>query len=79
MKDFDYEKAYCVQALPAFEGLNKRQKALHSKLILLVGELSQGRDLNIPISTEIEEVIDRAILNCKELAELSRASYFVGH
>lgn len=79
MKDFNYEKAYCVQALPAFEGLSKRQKALHSKLILLVGELSQGRDLNIPISAEIENVIDRAMLSCKELAELSRASYFVGH
>lgn len=79
MSDFNYEKAYCVQALPAFEGLNKRQKDTHKAIIRLVGELSQEWDLNIPISAEIENVIDRARLSCKELAELSQASYFVGH
>jgi hypothetical protein len=79
MSDFNYEKAYCTQALPAFNALNERQRKTHRSLCLLVKDLSQGRDLNIPISGNMEDIIDRARLSCKELAEISQASYFVGH
>jgi hypothetical protein len=79
MSDFNYEKAYCVQALPAFNALNERQRKTHRSLCLLVKDLSQGRDLNIPISGNMEDIIDQARLSCKELAEISQASYFVGH
>ena len=77
MIDFNYEKAYCVQALPAFNNLPYEVLNVHSKLIPLVGELSQGRDLNIPMTSAIEELINS--LTTKQIAELSRASYFVGH
>ena len=77
MTNFNYEKAYCVQALPAFNNLNEKQHDIHSRLLPLIGELNQGKDLNIPISPAIAEHFDA--LTCKEIAELSRASFFVGH
>jgi hypothetical protein len=82
MSEFNYEKAYCVQALPAFEALNKKQKEAHAKLLPIIGELNQGRDLNIPFNVDfkgdkITTILDG--LTCQELAEMSRASYFTGH
>lgn len=77
MKDFNYEKAYFVQALPAFKNLNQKQKEAHKKLLPMVKELNQQKDLNIPISEEIKTILNE--LSCLEIAELSRASYFVGH
>lgn len=77
MSNFNYPKAYCVLAVPAFARLNAKQKNAHSKLIPLVGELQQDRALSIPISPAIIEILNA--LSCVELAEMSRASYFVGH
>lgn len=75
--DFNYQKAYCTIAYPAFQKLNHKQRNAHSKLIPLVGELSQGKDLNIPMSKAMTGILDG--LSCLEIAGLSRASYFVGH
>lgn len=77
MKNFDYEKAYFVQALPALNGLNEKQKEAHRLLCSLVGDLNQGEDLNIPLTDEMKEILEP--LTCHEIAELSRCSYFVGH
>jgi len=77
MKNFNYEKAYFTQAKPAFENLSEKQKEAHRKTALRVKDLQQGRNLNIPISPEIHQIFDR--LSCREIAELARASYFVGH
>lgn len=77
MSDFNYEKAYFTQAKPAFLALNHKQRNAHSKLIPLVGKLQQGRDLNIPISPAMVEILNE--LSSLELAGLSRASYFVGY
>lgn len=75
--DFNYEKAYCTQAVPAFNNLNSNQKEVHSKLCELVKDLNQNRQSNIPVSDEMTDCM--APLTCKELAEISCASYFVGH
>jgi len=77
MLDFNYQKAYCVLALPAFHGLNQKQRNAHSKLIPLVGELRQEGNLEIPMSDAIKAILNE--LSSKELAELSRTSYFAGH
>lgn len=77
MTDFNYEKAYFVQALPAFNNLNQKQKEAHEKLLPMVKELNQQKDLNIPISEEMKTIFND--LSCLEIAELSRASYFIGH
>lgn len=77
MGEFNYEKAWCVQAKPAFLAMNDKQKEAHKTIAGLVGELNQGRDLNIPISDEVRAAFDG--LSCLEIAEMSRASYFVGH
>jgi hypothetical protein len=78
MTGFNYEKAYCVQALPAFLSLNKRQREVHEKLRPLVKDLHQEKvSLSIPLSDEMKSIMED--LTCQELAELSRASYFVGH
>lgn len=74
--NFDYEKAYCVFAVPAFENLSHEAKNVHRQLIPLVGELKQNK-LLIPISQEIRELITP--LSTVEMAKLSRASYFLGH
>jgi len=75
--DFNYQKAYCVLALPAFESLSDIQKTVHKTMINLVQGLNQGKDLNIPTTKGMKSVLD--ILSCQELSELSNVSYFVGH
>jgi hypothetical protein len=77
MSNFNYQKAYCCIALPAFENLSLNARNIHLKLIPLIGELQQNRQLNIPMTRAIEELLSS--LSIKEIAELSRASYFVGH
>lgn len=78
MADFNYQKAYCVLALPAFNSLNNNQKIAYYGLIPLVGELRQGfKDLNIPMTPTIESILNE--LSTHEIAEVARASYFVGH
>ena len=77
MTDFNYQKAYCVQALPAFKNLPEHVKKAHKKLLPLVGELQQGRNLEIPLNDKIRAIFDK--LPILEIAQLSRASYFVGH
>lgn len=77
MKDFNYEKAYFTQALPAFRNFNAKQKDAHSKLLPIVKDLNQARDLNIPVSKEMKAILND--LTCQELAEMARASYFLGH
>jgi hypothetical protein len=78
VKNFDYEKAYFVQALPAFNNFNPAQKEAFEKLLPLVKDLQQERiSLNIPVSDKMKSMLDK--LTCLEIAELSRASYFVGH
>lgn len=77
MTDFNYKKAYCVLAVPAYMNLNALQLNAHTSLIPLVDHLNQGRDLNIPLSLEIRDILNP--LTCKEIAELSQACYFVGH
>jgi len=75
--DFNYQKAYCVLALPAFKELNQKQIKVHTELHGLVKDLNQGRDLNIPASGKM--LMTTAILSNTEIAKLSRSSYFVGH
>lgn len=77
MTNFNYQKAYCVLALPAFENFNYNQTNAHSKLLPLIGERNQREDLNIPMTQAIESILNE--LSTQKLAELSRASYFVGH
>ena len=74
--DFNYQKAYFTIALPAFKALSYKQRDTHSKLIPLIGELNQGLDLNIPMTPAIEAYLND--LNCQELAEMARASCYVG-
>jgi hypothetical protein len=76
MTNFNYEKAYFVQALPAFLGLPAKSFKAHSLLLPMVKDLNQKRDLNIPLIDEMLSILND--LTCQELAELSRASYFVG-
>lgn len=75
--NFNYQKAYFTFALPAFRNLSAEAKRVHSELIPLVGGLAQGRDLSIPLNDTIRELL--ASLTTLEIAQLSRASYFVGH
>jgi hypothetical protein len=75
--NFNYEKAYFVIAKPAFLNLTHKQRNVHSRLIPIIGELDQGRDLNIPMSPAIKATLEE--LTCLELAELSRASNAVIH
>lgn len=77
MKNFDYEKAYFVQALPAFNNLNAKQKEAHALLLPLVADLTQQKNLNIPLTEAMKAIF--APLSCQEIAEISRASYFIGH
>lgn len=77
MRIFNYEKAYFVHALPAYKNFNEKQKKAHAALLLEVKDLQQGKDLNIPVSNRMVDILRD--LSCKEIAELSRASYFVGH
>jgi hypothetical protein len=78
MKNFDYEKAFFVQALPAFNSLKQAQKNAHRSLLPLVKDLQQQQvSLNIPVSDEMKTIFN--LLSCQDIAELSRASYFVGH
>jgi len=77
MNDFNYEKAYFLFAEPSFKGLNTKQLDAHSKLRVLGGELQQDESLNIPLSPAMQSILDE--LSTQELAEMSRASYFLGH
>lgn len=75
--DFNYQKAYCTQALPAFNNLNSKQKTAFNELHKIVGDRQQDRSLNIPTCEKTDVILKD--LSCLEIAELSRASYFVGH
>lgn len=75
--NFNYQKAYFTQALPAFENLPQDVKLAHFNLCLLVMELHQNRALEIPMTQAIVDIIEA--LAIKQIAEMSRASYFVGH
>lgn len=77
MSDFNYEKAFCTQVVPAFETLSNHARDAHSRARALVGELNQGKDLNIPMTPAIRETLEA--LSTQELAELARVSYFAGH
>lgn len=77
MRNFDYEKAYFVQAKPAFERMNVAQKEAHEKLLPLVKDLNQKIDLNIPVSDEMRGILEK--FTCQEIAEMARASFFLGH
>jgi hypothetical protein len=74
MPNFNYQKAYCLFAFQSFQSLPGH---VHSKLLPLVGDLTQGKDLSIPLSPEIESLLTP--LTTEEIAHLSRASYFAGH
>ena len=75
--EFNYQKAYFTLALPAFNNLNKRQKQAHKKIMELTKDLTQARDLNIPLNAEMEDILNG--LTCLEVAEISNASYFIGN
>ena len=75
--NFDYEKAYCVLALPAFKAFNPEQVKAFNTLLPMVKDLGQKIDLNIPVYEGMVEALNP--LSCQELAEMARASYFVGH
>ncbi len=76
MTNFNYQKAYFVQAKPSFINLNKNQKETFNKLHSLVENL-QHENLNIPLSKEMGYIIN--MLSTKEIATLSNISYFIGH
>ena len=75
--NFNYQKAYCTQAVPAFEALPHHVKDAHSKVRALIGDLNQNRVPAIPMTEAIRAHLEE--LSTPELAELARASYFVGH
>ncbi|GAH02251.1 unnamed protein product [marine sediment metagenome] len=75
--NFNYQKAYCVSAVPAFNSLNKKQKNAFNKLHSLIGDRQQNHALNIPTCKKTDNVLKG--LSCLEISELSRASYFTGH
>lgn len=77
MSNFNYKKAYCTQAVPAFNGLAQHVKQAHALLLPLVADLQQGKDLNIPLNDSIIAIINP--LTIEEIANLSRASYFIGY
>lgn len=77
MREFNYKRAYREQALPAFKNLNGKQHEAHALLIPLIKDLQQGKDLNIPLTPDMINILNP--LSCQEIAELSRCSYFVGH
>lgn len=77
MMNFNYQKAYCTQAAPSFLSLSEHVRSAHAKLIPLVGHTTQGRDRAIPLNDDITAIFDK--LTTLEIAELSRASYFVGY
>jgi hypothetical protein len=77
MSDFNYEKAWFIFAKPAMENLNHKQANAYSKIIPLIGEFTQDRNLNIPRTPAIDDLLSD--LTTKELAELARASEFYGH
>ena len=72
--NFNYQKAYFVFAVPAFNSLSDKAKRAHSELIPLVGKLSQGRDLSIPLNDGIRALL--APLSTLEIARLSRGVLF---
>lgn len=77
MSNFNYEKAWFLFAKPAFKTLSKKQKDVLFKVAGLIGGLNQGKDLDIPLTPEITELLES--LDCSELAPLARASHAVGH
>lgn len=77
MSDFNYQKAYYVYAVPAYNSLNGLQRNAIKSLWPIIGELQQNRELKIPLSPVIEGILFE--LSTKEIAELARALYFVGH
>lgn len=77
MSDFNYQKGFFVLAIPSWKALPQHVREVHSFVSTEVKDLRQGRDLNIPMSDYVVEALDT--LTIRELAVLSRASYFVGH
>ena len=77
MSDFNYQKAWFIFAKRGMENLNEKQQNALSKLLPLVKELQQGRDLVIPVSPAMEDYLND--LTCLELATLARASHSYGH
>lgn len=77
MKSFNYEKAWFCHCVKEWKALPITTKAVHSLIAEQVQDLSQGRDLNIPLNATIEELAEP--LPTEELARLSRLSYFIGH
>ena len=75
--NFNYQKAYCTQAVPAYQALSTTQIEVHNKLSVLVADLQQGIDLAIPLNDDI--TAELAKLTTDEIAELARTSYFLGH
>lgn len=75
--NFNYQKAYCIQAVPAFNNLEHKVRDVHIKVHALIGDLQQDRTLAIPMTSTIRANLET--LTTDELAELSRASYFCGH
>jgi len=77
MREFNYEKAYFTQALTSYRKLSEKQADVIGKLLPLVKDLSQQKDLSIPVSDEMKNIL--ADLTCQEIAEISRTIYFIGH
>ena len=75
--DFDYEKAWFVFCKPEWGRLDKETLDLHGKLAEMVKELAQKKDLNIPVSDEMRELLKP--VGTETLASLARLSYFAGH
>lgn len=75
--DFNYVKAWYGYAKPAMENLNFRQKNAISKVYPLIGELNQGRNLDISMTPAIRKILSE--LTTEELATLSRAIHEYGY
>jgi hypothetical protein len=75
--NFNYQKSYFTLALPEFNELSKHVREAHTKVCALVKDLQQGRDLNIPLDDSIRGALEP--LTTKDIAKLSRSSYFTGH
>lgn len=75
---FDYEKVYCIHALPAFDALSDTTKEVFNAICVEVEDLrQQSSNLLIPLADSVQKKLNK--LTTTELAKLSRASYAVGH
>ncbi len=78
MSGFDYAKGYCLFAAPGFLALSRKVRLVHSHVAELLKDKRQRKGtLLVPLDEGTREELDQ--LTTLDLAQVARASYFVGH